>query len=428
MAEPPLLDGSSTTPRDVMRRLGLLSLPRLRVAALLVVSVLLLGFILFRLLPSADIRIWPRRDTVSQTTNIFLVQSGAQLDTMHVRTMPLVPITVTLRKAITYDQVSQEFLGTASKTRVTFVNAAAEAYAFRKGTRLVNQAGMIFTLDRGVTIEAQGEVTIGATAADKDLYGAIIGERGNVPADVRWDVLGITPEERALVYGVNKEPATGGTTSTRTILTPDDLQRAEEQLKKILLADAHRSAEEERLMRNEAQPEKALEILRPQHSDLSLAAFSDILLPAELVGTPVSSIPVEGTITFTAFAYDAAAILQLLSDELQSHVREGKELLADSLVLERLDIRVIGFADDDYHWIKITADLTGTDRFIIDPLSPAGALFAKRVRESVAGKSRDDALRIVKNMSEVEQVRVVFWPPWARTLPTIPAHISISPQ
>ena len=88
---------------------------------------------------------------------------------------------------------------------------------------------------------------------------------------------------------------------------------------------------------------------------------------------------------------------------------------------------VIDYADDQ-SWIKLTVDLSATEEYVLDPLQPAGALFAKTIRELVAGMSRDEAVRIIRNLPEVETVSISQWPPWSRTLPRIGSHISIVPQ
>lgn len=413
--------------KSQLQRMGLLSVPKLRIALLVMLSGGLFFFVVFRLLPSAEIRVWPRQETVSQTTNIFLVQTGASIDTTHVRTMILHPISVTITRALTYDQITKEFHGTPSEMAVTVVNRSGESYSLRSGSRIANQAGMVFRLREGVIVEPGEEVTVMARAEDKDLFGKILGERGNVPAGVKWDFIGLPVEDRKAIYGENRTPATGGVTSTRTVLTKQDLENARLKLQQDLLMVAKKAADEEQELWNAAHPEQQMEILRPQYSNLSIVQYKDFVFPDNLIGEPVTSIPVEGSIAYTVFAYDAKQILDLLSDELLSHVREGKEILPDSLTLDHLEVRVIGFADD-FTWIKLTADLLGTDRYVLDPLTPTGALFAKKVRENIVGKTKADAQRVLRNMPEVESVDIHMWPPWTGTLPEIPAHISIAPQ
>lgn len=409
--------------KSQLQRMGLLSMPKLRIFSLAGLSVLLFFIVVFRLLPSADIYINPRQEAVSQTMNIFLVQSGATADISdRVRHMPLVPITVHFRKSTTFDHISKEFIGTSSRMQLTVVNASAEEYSLRKGTRFTNQAGMVFTILDQAIVAAGEEITVRAQAQDLDLYGQIIGERGNVPAGLRWDIPGLAPEERQLVYGENRQPAAGGTTAYRTVLKQADLELAQKRLEQELLAAAKQMAEEERSMMNEKDASSFYSLLN--YAELTKTTYNDFVMPTQFIDQVVTSVPIEGGITYTAFVYDARAILDLLKDELQAHVQQGRTLIDGHLTYQDLVAHVIDYSDD-LSWIKLTVDLTATEEYILDPLSPVGALFAKKVRELVTGVSREEAIRIVRNMPEVESVEISQWPPWNTTLPGIASHISV---
>jgi len=173
--------------------------------------------------------------------------------------MPLVPIKVQIARQLVFDQISKEFIGTSSKMQLTIMNKAKEAYSFKKTTRVSNQAGMIFRLQESVVIEPGSEVTVTAKADDTDLYGQIIGDRGNVPAGLRWDIPGLPEDERKLVYAENRKPATGGTTAYRTVLSKDDIEIAKKRLEKELLADAKQ------------QVQRSVEVLNPRPDSKTLA-------------------------------------------------------------------------------------------------------------------------------------------------------------
>lgn len=410
-----------------LQRVGLLSIPRLRIGILVGLSIFLFLFVVLRLLPSATVTIKPRDEPISQTMNLLLVQSGAAIDTIHrVRTMPLIPLTVRLRRSITSDSISKEFIGTSATVAMTIVNASPQAYSLKKGTRMANQAGMIFRLQEAVTSLPPGkEVTVHAKADDMDLYEQIIGERGNVPAGLKWEIPGLAPEERTLVYGENRKPAAGGTTAYRRVLRKVDLDLALHRLEQQLLATAKENVESEKVRRNATDTVRMLAIL--SYPELTKAVFSGATLPLQDLGKEVSSFTVEQTLTYTALSYDSQAVLAMLSEQLQSHAQSGKQIVEDSLAMSNLDVRVISY-DDNLSWVKLTVELVGRDRFILDPLTPAGALFGKKVREKISGMAKGEALRIIRNMPEVEQVTIRIWPPWQRELPAIPANISISPQ
>ena len=412
------------TLRTRLQSVGLLTLPKLRVWLLIAVSVLLFLFVVLKLLPSATVTVWPRQETSTHTANIFLVASGSTVELPpRVRTLPLIPIEVTISKTITFDQVSAEFIGTPANVAMTFYNNADEVYSLRKGTRLQNEAGMIFRIEEGVQLAPNGgSDTVVAVADDLDLYGEIIGTRGNVPAGLKWTIPGLSYEEQKLVYAQNPSEGIGGSDLRRTVLKAEDLAIAKVQIEDELLAEAKGIADERRQLMDAQSPTAALEML--YYDELTKVEYGEMDMPTEFIGEPVASVPIEGTVTYIAYAYDSQQVLEILSSSLQTHVEEGKRLLQNTLVLDRLIAHVIDY-DDDLSWIKLTVDLAGTEEFVLDPLSVPGATFGQRVREMVIGKDRETAERIVKNLPEVHDALVTTWPPWQRLLPTVPAHIQV---
>ena len=407
-----------------LQHMGLLSLPRLRIFSIVGLSLMLFLFVFFKLLPSSEVRIVPRQEPISQTTNVFLNLSGALLPPTRVRTLPLWELDTKVDKTFTFDHVSKEFIGTPASGEFTIINTASEQYSLRKGTRFTNQAGMVFRTVDSVTIPAGKQVMARIAADANDLYGQIIGQRGNILAGVRWDIPGLSAAERKKVYAENKKPLAGGTTAFRTVLKTEDLNLAQKQLEENLLISAKQDADERR---QKLGKEKNQDLQILDYPSLTKVAFSGFVLPTQFLGQSVQSVPVSGSVRYTTYAYDRGSILNLLTAELQSHVRDGKRLLSASLDISHLDVRVIDYADD-LSWIKLTVELQGTEEYVLDPLTPNGALFAKRLREKVVGKSHDDAQRIVKNMPEVDRVKISIWPPWSSVLPSIPSHVAIVPE
>ncbi|MBI3336500.1 hypothetical protein HYZ98_02955 [Candidatus Peregrinibacteria bacterium] len=412
--------------KSQLQRIGLLSLPKIRILLLATTSTAAFFFIVFKLLPSAEIHLRPQEDTISQTANIFLVRSGALLDTdTHVQVMPLIPLVVHAKRSITFNQITRRFVGKNAKMEMTLVNESDEPYSFLKGTRLMNQAGIVFRIQDPINIQPGERMNVRCMADDIDYYGEPIGERGNVPANLKWDLPGLSAGERIKIYGTNDQRAAGGTTAYRTVLEQDDLDMAVSGLKQELLQTTRQLVQEELLLRNSQHSNKFFAIL--EHEELTQATFTGFVLPYDFLGEPITSVPVSGEAFYTVLSYDAQAILDLLSDELRLHVREGKTLLASTLTLDRLVVHVIDYADD-LSWIKLTVDLTGSEKFVLDPLSLTGIKFGKQVRGRVAGVSVEEAVRTIKNMEEVEDVSISLWPPWKNTMPTIPVHISIQEE
>jgi hypothetical protein len=409
-----------------LQRMGLLSVPKFRIFSIVALSVLLFYVVVFRLLPSANVYVRPRQETINQTLNIFLTQTGAQLDpTSHVRTMQLVPITVKISHSMKFDHISQQFIGTSAHTDITIVNNTKQPYSLRTGTRFMNQAGMIFHSLEPANVAPGKELTVKAQAADEDLYGQIIGARANLPAGIHWNIPGLSPAEQVNVYGINRTPAVGGTTAYKTVLQSQDLDIAKALFQKELLALARQAVTNEVAQRNSASSDRHLAFVGSDK--MTKIAYPTVVLPTQFVGQQLDSITVSGDIEYTAYTCDAQQILDLLKNELEAHTREGRKLVDDHVGLSDLVIQPIQW-DDGFAWIKITVDLTATQEYILDPLSPDGALFDLRVRQQITGMSRDDAERVIRNMPEVERVDITEWPPWSFRLPDIPSHISIIPE
>ncbi len=412
--------------RSRLQSIGLLSLPRMRIGALIGLSVLLFLFVIFRLMPSANIRVWPKKDIVVHTMNVILAVSGATVDLpSRTRTMPMLPITVRVRKSLVFKDISPEFIGSDAEAPVTITNKLKEDVTLKKGTRLVNQAGMIFRLQRGVAVKAGGQMTVQTKADHLDLYDKIIGERGNVPAGLEWIFPGLERDDQDLIKARNTEAAYGGRTAYRTVLQSKDLDLAQRRLERELLNDAKELMKQELTGRNASSKDHTLALLNKP--DLIKTTYSGFILPLDQIGQQVESVTIMGSVLYTIPAYDTKEMLREFGGELRSHLGEGKSLLADSVRLDADRAVVFDFADS-LAWIKMTVDVLGTQEFILDPLSPTGARFGNKVRGAIAGLPGTDAIRIVKNFPEVERAEIRIWPPWNSAIPSIHSNIFIDPQ
>jgi hypothetical protein len=435
-----------------LQRLRIVSVHRVSVILFLIASVSLFFMVLFVALPSARIRVWPRVNLVSHTANVILATSGALVPIQGTRelallsgsggqtvliplrshrrqVLPLIPIRSDIHRYMTFDEISKKFLGENAEVMMSFVNETDEPYSFRGGTRLANQAGMVFRTLEPASIPAEsiagpGTVAVPARAHPTDLYQQIIGERGNVPAGLKWEILGLPPKERQLVYARNVDAATGGKTAYGTELEEKDLTLARKQLEQELLSAAKVRIEEEVEL---LASQEGGQYVVLQYDVLTKKIFSGLVLPYDLVGQSVSSLPVEGSLTYIVLAYNKNALLDLLLPGLREHVDDGQELIPETAVIDGISVHVIEY-DDSLRWVKITAELTGKERAVLSPVSPTGRLFGERVRDAIQGKTVSEAERIIQNFPEVDRVNITMWPPWRRALPSLSSNIVLLSQ
>ncbi len=412
-----------------LSRLKTLSVHRVSVTIFLALSIFLFLTVLFIAIPSARIRIWPTVNLVSYTTNVALVASGSVIDFDPKYSLPLLPVRSTVQRKLNFTEISKKFLGENAETEMTLVNESDEPYSLRAGTRLVNQAGMIFRTLAPVEIPAAtpvepGIIRVRAQANPQDLYGQIVGDRGNVPAGIKWEIPGLPVEERKFIYARNHEDAKGGVTKYGQELQEKDLELAKKQLEQELVTAAKERIDEEIKVRT-AREGKQYVVL--QYDVLTSISFSGFVMPMNLIGTEVTSIMIDGELTYTVLAYSKDALHGILLPGLMAHVEEGRELVKNSAVLEGISVNVIEY-DDALSWVKITAELTGKQRSVLNPVSRPGRAFTERVRDLIRGKSISDAERIIQNFPEVERVQISVWPPWRGSIPSLMSNIVIIPQ
>ncbi len=417
--------------RNKLQSAGILSVPKVRIWAMLLLSIGIFLFTFFKLLPSSEIVIWPNQENQNFTTNVYLVSSGTNLPVSpeHVRTLPMQLLTVTAERNLTYDQVSKNFTGKNARMTVTIFNDSDEPYSLRKGTRLLNQAGMRFRLQEDIILEPHSKVDSRTEADSLDQFGEVLGDRGNVPANVKWYFPGLSEKERELVYARNTKPATGGSTSYVSILKKEDIEGtkqrpgARQRLEQELLMMARQQVEDEITTRNHYENTHFIQLQRDALTKITFLNFS---LSENFIGQNVSSIPIQGSIEYSVVLYDENQLRNLLATEIMKRVPEDKSVQESSLVKENMDVHVIAPWADDLSWVKITADMTYAQRFIINPITPSGAKFGKYIRDNVAGKSVAEAYRIIKNLPEVSKAEIHLWPPWSSRLPDIGNSIVIT--
>ena len=147
----------------------------------------------------------------------------------------------------------------------------------------------------------------------------------------------------------------------------------------------------------------------------------------ELVGKSITSFPIGGELRYTVLAYSKDALLNLLLPGLLDHIEEGQELMEGSVMREGIAVHVVEY-DDNLQWVKVTAELTGKQRASLASSSPAGRIFADKVRDAIRGKTIQEAERIIQNFPEVDRVEVSVWPPWQWSLPSLGSNIFLLPQ
>jgi hypothetical protein len=418
--------------KNKLQTSGLLTVPRARVLTLSIICILVFLFVFFRLLPGATIMVWPKEEAVSHTVNVFLLgdtSTGVTVGEIPEKatTQTMIPITVSTALSYTYTDISKAFAGTSSVVTMSVVNESFGPITLRKDTRFVNQAGMIFLLQESVVVPAEDERNVLTIANDKDDYGEIIGERGNVPAGLKWDIPGLSDSLQQVVYGENRVAASEGTTAFVPVVTAYDLKQAQKALEAQLLREANLLLEDKYI---DVQKELGidLEVMnRTRHDALRVVEYSDVDINEGFIGQQMQSFPISATVTVTRFGFDKASILQQLRNEIITREEQYHNVISESLTIDNMEYHVIRY-HDDLRWVKVTATLHAVEQTDLTPYSETGKEFRERLRTAIVGKPYDEALRITRNFQEVNHATISIWPPWHDLLPTVAANIRVEEQ
>jgi hypothetical protein len=333
------------------------------------------------------------------------------------------PLSITLQKTVTYSSTGQVFDGTNASGTVTLINERSTPWALVAFTRLQSDEGLVFRTQEAVTVPAAttsgyGSADVPVLADEKDIYGRVIGERGNVGPSA-FVLPGLREESQQILYGRSAAAMSGGTTIVTLQVTQEDLDASGEFLTSQLEAMAEESLEQEIESRNALNNTNLMLLTGYGAVTLGDATIS---VPTQLAGALQDSFDVSGTLTISGYAFDRDAFMSLMQTELEARKSPDKVLLkidADSLTIELFEInKTAGL-------LKFTATIKGLEAYDFNPETENGAALIKKIKEHIAGKPIKEAEDYVQNLPEIDKVTISTWPIWAPTIPTVLENIEI---
>lgn len=270
-----------------------------RIAVGFVVAVaLMLGSVLYVSTVSATIRVTPAKETVTASFLADVVKTPTKESEVRGRVAA-----ATVGRTETYapsGEGMKEVEGKAAGT-VTITNGSLRAQPLVATTRLLTQDGILFRIDKTVTVPAGGSVEVGAHA---DAAGA----EGDIPAGIRLTIPGLSESLQSVIDAESKTAFAGGVTSV-SVLSQQDIDRSALTLRGVLEEDAKAA-------------------LRAQVGE----AFTGEAFSFEVVdqssgvpaGTEASSFAVTMTVKAVGAFYDRAALEGIASRKLYEQLAPGE--------------------------------------------------------------------------------------------------------
>ena len=323
----------------------------------------------------------------------------------------------------TYSNVSKNSSGENASGRIVLFNNTANEITLRGETRVQNEEGILFFLDTWAKIPANGSTEVSVTASDMDAYGKMQGERGNIEKGTDLIIPGLNEETRKEIFGKTLTNFTGGKTDWVYNVTKQDLEKAKEKWAKeatekgvneieFLFSQLQENEEEEYRLLPMDGPQVELEILEVLYSSPE----------EELIGQDLASFSGSVRVRVQNSAYSLEHLHDLFWAKYQRIAPDGMTLVSVDTSLFSPRIQKVNNKDGE---IKVSFSTSGVYEYIMEQKSQKGYFFVQKVKEEVLNKPRLEAMDVLQNMREVEEVSIELWPFWVRSLPTLPEKIEV---
>ena len=383
--------------------------------------VALFFFISALALPGATIFIKPEKKTIKIATNLMLVESE-KLESVNRWQLKNVitglPINAEFKKTLKFQTISKEFSGKNARGKVKIFNTFNKTQRFKPQTRFQSDEGIVFRAQNWVKIPARGEAEIEVVADEFDIFDEIVGARGNISKDAKLKIPGLSDAMQRKIYAVVAADFTGGETRWKPKIDRQDFAAAQKMLEEKMHDEAQKDLEN--YLREKNSFEFSALALVPENKYLQKEIF-EIQIPENLFGKNIADFEISGKIRVQSWAFDKNELLAVLEVQMQKSV--DAEMQFEKIDPTSIAIEVL--QRETSEGLKVSVVANGIERYLIEPRTPAGIEFERKLKASILGKKSSDAENILVNFKEIADAQISLWPFFVGKIPNLPENIAI---
>ncbi|OIO18814.1 MAG: hypothetical protein COY69_02260 [Candidatus Magasanikbacteria bacterium CG_4_10_14_0_8_um_filter_32_14] len=348
----------------------------------LIVTIVLLGSIIFMSSKRAQITIITKAESVEVNTTVDIDPSQTDAIVSGFVTSTFVELTKVYSPQ---GNKTEEDLATGE---VTLINDSNLPQILVIKTRLLSQAGILFHLKEGVVVPANGQIKAQVYADQK-------GESGNITTST-FTIPGLNETKQKIIYAKSATPMTGGI-KTIGIFGQEDLTKAEQSL----LIDLKKQGSDS-LSQNNSEQKGLFDIVQYtfEHDGT--------------LGEETSSFNLSGKATVIGVFYDDVKLKKYAQDMLEKHIVDNSEVLQSANEEPTVVL-------SQYNFQAGTAKLTVTNSGLVD-LDPNSRELQKIM---FFGKTEDEVRRYVMALDHVSSIEMNFHPAWNREVPNVASRVDI---
>ncbi|MBA4337121.1 hypothetical protein C0416_05130 [bacterium] len=409
-------------------RYVLVSPNRQALTILITVSVLILFLIVYIAIPGATVKITPKSDTVTVSSNVTLAEATSNrnyLDTHPANVIASFPAEVTMVKKMTYSTTGNKFEGKNATGTLTISNTSGKEWPLIEQTRFQTDDGLVYRIQNSITVPSgslsgPGTVDAFVVADELDANGQIIGERGNIePA--KFFLPGLSEDNRQKIYAENKSKFAGGETITHKMVSAEDLTAAKGKMETELMNAVEEELKMQVLKMNQ---ENNMELTLLTGNGAFYTGTPTISVPDNIEGQIVESFEVTGQMYVKGISYNYNELLNILRAKLK--LSKNPEKVLTKIDTESVTIRLVPIEEgDDPTRQKITATIKGIEQYEISPDKEGGKRIIENIKEHILGKSVDEAELYIQQLPSINSVSIDIWPAWSPNIPSVPDNVKI---
>jgi len=375
--------------------------PKRLIAALTILGLIAGGFILFYILPRANIVINPKKETIKFETEIIANKDINSVDKEN-NSVPAQVFQLEIDSSKKFPTTGEKDVEEKAEGTIMVYNQySSEPQSLVKTTRFLSEDGKLFRLVETTTIP-------GATINEGKIIAS--SKEVNVVADEAGEVYNISPSKFTIpgfkgtpkytgFYGESQDVMSGGAKGIMRVVTKNDIEGALE----IISLELKNKAQEEF---NKKIPEELKLLEATQNLEVIESSTS---IQADEPGKDFTA-----TVKVRAWglAFKEDDIFKLVEDSVGNKISENKVLLP-------LTIKV------DYTNIETDSSKGVADLSCKIEATVAWKINNNAIKENLAGKDEIEVRRYLSSLSEIEKAKIVFWPFWVKKIPNNKDKIKI---
>lgn len=384
------------------------------IVAGLIMSLSLLLFIFHFAVSKTYVYITPQISVRPISSNITFSQSTGSVFAQGKNVVRMKSVTIPVEHTMKFalDTIDPNS-ATIAAWRATLYNELTVEQVLKPNTRFVTEDGIVFRSESWVNIPAAktvngimeiGTVEVSLKADGLDEAGKIIWIRWNIPSTTYLSIPGLK-FNRDKVYAKAKESFIGGADPKIHIVTDPELTR----LRGILHEQMVRMSRDTLQSKlDESNKEYGENFALLMASTVTLTGETITITSGQKIGDLANEIELHGSVMVNALVYDKKAVIDYLTTIFRERLLNGtdKELGIHEDTLRMTN--VISRSEGDQS-IKATMEMNAS---ITYDLENSTNELTRRMKVTIAGLSKSDAITRLINGWQVREVDIRFSPFW----------------